>query len=181
MIPSLNTSGVLPPFLGTGPEIRASVSPYEATMSELVRRFATSTERVQIFRGLLDLREEIRAVGITNGFQLIDGSFVEDVESIRGRPPGDVDVVTLAYRANPDPNAWKNLVQNNLRLFDTAATKAQFRCDAYYIDMNKRPDILVEDAVYFFNLFSHQKATFLWKGMLRISLISDDQLARSML
>jgi hypothetical protein len=150
-------------------------------MVELVRRFATSPERAQILEGLLNYRDALRSIGVTSGYQWIDGSFVEDVETTRGRPPGDVDLVTVAHRPISDDAAWRALVVGNLHVFDPAVSKVRFKSDAYYIDLNKPPRLVVEDTVYFFGLFSHQKATFLWKGVLRIPLISDDHLARGLL
>ena len=118
---------------------------------------------------------------MNSGYQWIDGSLVEDVETTRGRPPGDVDLVTVAYRPTSDAAAWRALVIGNSHLFDPAISKIQFKRDAYYVDLNIPPHLIVDDTVYYFALFSHQKATFLWKGVLRIPLISDDHLARGLL
>src|SRR5215207_9805257 len=137
MIPPLTASGALPSFMGPSPTDRAASSPYQVTMVELVRRFATSPERAQILEGLLNYRDAHRSIGVNSGYQWIDGSLVEDVETTRGRPPGDVDLVTVAYRPTIDDAAWRALIAGNLHLFDPAVSKAQFNCDAYYIDMNK--------------------------------------------
>jgi hypothetical protein len=75
-------------------------------MTALVQRFAASRERLDILRGLLEYRAALGAIGIVQGFQWLDGSFVEDVEVTKGRPPSDIDVVTLAYRPIVDQNAW---------------------------------------------------------------------------
>jgi hypothetical protein len=131
--------------------------------------------------GLLDLREAFRTIGITDGFQWINGSFVEDTETNRFRPPDDIDVVTLANRPDPDPVAWRHLVRTNIKLFDPDLTKASFGCDAYFIDLLKKSDIVVADVTYFFGLFSHQRNTGTWNGMVRVPLRSDDQVARGLL
>lgn len=95
------------------------MSPYEATSVELVSRFATSPARIGILTGLLAYRDALRAFGLHEGFQWIDGSFVERLD----REPGDIDIVTFASRpAAYDPaGRW---------LFDPTATKERFSCDA---------------------------------------------------
>lgn len=181
MIPAFNISGVLPPFLGTNPTQRTEMSPYAVSMVEVVRHFATSNERVDILAGLLDFRAALRAAGIVNGFQWLDGSFVEDVEKTRGRAPADVDVVTFAHRPTSSPDEWKRLVQNHLDLFHPHETKKRYHCDAYFVDLDKKPLLVVDDTRYWFGLFSHQRVTSLWKGMLSVSLQPDDDAARSLL
>jgi hypothetical protein len=155
------------------------VSPYVATMTEIVARFGTSTERLAILAGLLDYRAALAAVGIAQGFHWIDGSFVENCEALRQRPPGDVDIVTFAYRAvTPD---WSLFVSQHAEIFDPRLSKAQFKCDAYYIDPQKPPNLIAEDSAYFNGLFSHQRDTLQWKGMLSIDLNSDDAAARRLI
>ena len=152
-------------------------------MTEIVQRFATSAERVAILRGLLNYRAALAAVGLDNGYQWLDGSFVEDCEATRGRAPGDIDVVTFAYRpvAMTGNHDWMQFFVQNQNLFDTNQTKADFRCDAYYIDLLKPPHITVSDTAYFNGLFSHHRDTAQWKGMLLVELRSDDVAARQLL
>ena len=91
MIPELNQSGVLPPFIPEqGSTNPASMAPYRSTITEFVCRFARSPERVTILRGLLEYRRKLKEVGITKGFQWIDDSFVENVELNQNRPPSDI-------------------------------------------------------------------------------------------
>lgn len=150
-------------------------------MSTIVRRFATSDERMEILMGLLNYRAALRNFGLTDGFQWIDGSFVEHVESTRNRPPADVDVVTFANRPDVHLGEWKKLVTENISLFDPAQAKKQYRCDAYFVDLRKKPATIVNDTRYWFGLFSHQRNTSLWKGMLALPLASDDDIARELL
>jgi hypothetical protein len=156
-------------------------SPYASTIGEFVLRYAVSVERKAILKGLLDYRAALQGIGVSTGFQLLDGSFVEDVENIRLRPPGDIDVVTFAEPATADKAAWRQTIFKNLDLFLPSRTKAKFKCDAYFIDLSKQAETLVEDTAYFFNLFSHQKNTHTWKGMVKVRLVSDDAMARSLL
>lgn len=175
MIPAFNVSNVLPPYVGANPAIPSFFSPYDASMVELVAMYATSPERIDILKGLLAYREKLRRLNITHGFQLIDGSFVENCEALRGRPPADVDIVTFAHVSVP-PAQVPALVQNNLDIFDSAQAKATYKCDAYFVDLNKPSALVVSDAFYWFGLFSHQRVSNLWKGMLRIPIMSDDSL-----
>ena len=179
MIPVFGPSDVLPPFVGADATVRAQCSPYVTTCTEIVRRFGTSSERLIILRGLLDYRAELAGIGIVRGFQWIDGSFVEDCETIRQRPPGDVDVVTFAYR--PVTQNWPEVVQQHPQIFDSSRTKALFRCHAYYVDLQIPPHLIVHDTTYFNSLFSHQRDSKLWKGMLAVDLNSDDSAARQIL
>lgn len=184
MIPAFNISGVLPPFdTSIGPTNPVAMSPYPTAISEVVQQFSTSPERIEILVGLLDFRDALIASGIGDGFQWLDGSFVENVESLHARPPGDVDVVTIAHRpiAHVSQTAWNEFVSTNTGLFDPTLTKSRFRCDAYFIDLDSNPKSLVNSTRYWFGLFSHQRTTALWKGMLQVPLRSDDAVARTIL
>ena len=175
MIPAFNASMVLPPFVGDNPGIRASMSPYKVQIFDVVKRFATSAERVALLIGLLSYRKALRQCGVVDGFQWLDGSFVEDVERVRNRAPADIDLVTFASRPagseGPDMQQW---ITSNGALFDPSQTKENFRCDAFFVDLRKRPDLLVQDTSYWFGLFSHQRATSLWKGMIQVPMQSND-------
>jgi hypothetical protein len=108
----------------------------------------------------------------------MDGSFVEDVEQMRGRPPADIDVVTFGFTPTfADQAAFHAWLAPNRELFDQRETKRRYKCDAYFVDMGKRPDLLVDDTRYWFGLFSHQRETSLWKGMVQMPLVSDDDQA----
>lgn len=176
MIPPFNISNVLPPFQGVDPTVPTQSSPYEVSMTELIARFGTSPERLEIIKGLLGYRARLTQLNITTGFQLIDGSFVENCEALRNRPPSDIDIVTFAHVALPQVG-YASFLQNNLDVFDPKTSKTTFKCDAYFVDLSKNPELVAGDSFYWFGLFSHQRATNLWKGMLKIPLASDDHLA----
>lgn len=180
MIPSFNASGVLPPFSGSTPTDRASQAPYRTTMLAIAQRFGTSIERKAILNGLLDYRHELRARGLGNGFQWIDGSFIENVELNRGRPPADIDIVTVVRRpGGMSADDFGNFIDNNLDIIDPSIIKRQYKVDGYFIDLDADAEIVALDAVYWSGLFSHQRVTSLWKGMLSVSLESDDEEARN--
>jgi hypothetical protein len=176
VIPAHNQSGVLPPFLsGSSPAERDAISPYKVSLIEVVQRFSNGNARHKIIQGLINYRAELRNVGITSGFQWIDGSFVEDIEKNKGRSPNDVDIITFANRPSSylDPINWRDLIKRRQDLFLPAESKKKYSCDAYYVDMNTQPELLVSQTRYWFGLFSHQRESFLWKGMLELALEDD--------
>lgn len=182
MIPSMNASSVLPPFLGSDATERAMMSPYEVSMEEVVQRFAMSSERIAILRGLLAFRRDLRANGVVDGYQWLDGSFVEDVEAIRKRPPADIDIVTFSRLPVPNNSVDKLAFRNaHQGLFSPRLTKNTYKCDAYFVDLEKKPELLVDDTRYWFGLFSHQRDTSLWKGMLKVLMQDNDPAAIALL
>jgi hypothetical protein len=177
VIPPFNQSGVLPPFLsGSEPTDVSAVAPYKTSLVSFVSRFSTSDERKKILHGLLKYRVSLKQLGITKGFQWIDGSFIEDVEKNRGRAPNDIDLVTFAHRPNEheDKGKWSSLVNTRTDLFYPKESKNQYLCDAYFVDFSLPADILVNRTSYWFGLFSHQSDSFLWKGMLQIDLSENE-------
>ncbi len=150
-------------------------------MVELVQRFATSVERREILLGLLDYREALRNSGVTNGFQWLAGSFLEDVEAIRGRPPADIDVVTFGPRPFENVQEMKAFMFLNQHLFNPRQSKTHYKTDARFIDTLKPPSLLVMDVAYWSGLFSHQRDKGVWKGMLSIPIICDDADARQLI
>lgn len=108
MIPPLTSNGYLPPYLGGNATTSAGMAPYKTTVLELATTFATTPDRREAFNGLLELREMLRSEGIDQGFQWIDGSYVENCEAIRGRPPDDIDVVTF-FRRPKRPSQTRRL------------------------------------------------------------------------
>jgi hypothetical protein len=183
MIPAFTSSGVLPPFVGHSAADAKGVSPYYTTIYEVVSQLGRTPERIALCRGLLKLRKELRSIGIDQGVQWLDGSFCEDVETTRARPPADIDVVTLLVRPNShkDDSSWKGFVTANAHLFDSAQAKSHFGCDAYFIDLHSPADFTIAQITYWFGLFTHQRVTHLWKGILQIPLESDDAVAEQLL
>lgn len=162
-IPKALPTGILPPFLKS-PVRREDVSPYLTTPSELVERYATSPGRIRILEGLLAYRAELRRVGLSGGFQWIDGSFVETLQ----RDPNDVDVVTISAL----PHSWK---PEDEHLFKTAEARKRFLCDAYFVDLaGADASWAVLESVYWYGLFSHQRQTQRWKGLVQIELVTPD-------
>lgn len=183
MIPPFNHAGVLPPYVGENPAAEAKMSPYSAGISEFVAAFSTSPARAVILRGFLDFRKALSEAGLNVGFQWIDGSFAEDVENNQGRDPNDIDLVTFFrrpedYKSDDD---WEKFVSKRTDLFDPTAIKEAFGCHAFPVDLNTDPMFIVRQSRYWFGLFSHRRVTALWKGMVQISLHSDDDSAYAIL
>jgi hypothetical protein len=166
---------VLPPYVGPTPTDSASMSPFPASFCEYALVFGHSEPRVSILRGLHTYRSELRAQGFM-GFQWLNGSFSEQVELSRGRPPGDIDVVTFCYRPPHliDNAAFQAWFPGNQHLVHPKALKERLKCEAFFIDMHKPAHMLVNDVRYWAGLFSHQRGTGLWKGMVQVPLMSDD-------
>lgn len=180
MLPSFNASGVLPPFTGDGPGDRQAASPYKASMSEIVAKFGYTPERRRILRGLLEFRQALRSIAIVTGFQIIDGSFLEDCEKTRSRPPSDIDLVTFSHLPVPAQEV-QAFLGVHMGLFNTAEVKQTYLCDAYFVDLAKDARYVVQDTMYWYGLFSHQRDTFMWKGLISTPLLSDDEDAFEML
>jgi hypothetical protein len=181
VIPDFNHSHVLPPFLGEA-LTHAESSPYTVGALELVERFATTAERRLILSGLLDFRAAMRQLGFEQGFQWLDGSFVENIEALQGRAPGDIDVVSFVHvPAGLSATQTQAMMDANPDLFDKARCRARYQCDPMIINLGKRPDKLVQDVRYWYGLFSHRKGDHVWKGMLQVPMVSDDAAARALL
>lgn len=178
VFPGFNPSGVIPPF--TNSPIERDGSPYQTDLCTLINNLGTTPERRRILGRFLDYREALRNLGITAGFQILDGSFTEDCERLRGHPPSDIDLVTYGYLPVP-PQEVLTFIAAYPNLFQSSLSKRWFDCDAYFVDMAKSSEFIIEDTFYWYGLFSHQKATASWKGMLRIPLMADDVAARELL
>lgn len=184
MIPSFNQSGVLPPFLPqTGPTVSSAMAPYPTDLLEIAQNLCNSTERRDILLGLIDYRDSLRAAGITNGFQWIAGSFLEDCENQRQRAPKDIDIVTFARRpaSAQSQQDWVTFYGANPHLFDQNITQSDHKCDAYYVDLHLPPEAIVSRSRFWFGLFSHQRDTYIWKGLLELPLAANDDSARQFL
>jgi hypothetical protein len=178
-IPSFDHNLVLPPHLGN-PANLTDLSPYSATSMELVQRFATSFERVQILSGFLNFREQLQQRGLINGFQWLDGSFLEDIEAQENRAPNDLDLVTVYW--GYDGNFQDHLFQQFPEFRDPILAKQNYHLDHYPFDAGYHPDFTVEYTRYWVQLFTHNRNK-VWKGMIKIDLntLGEDAAARQSL
>ncbi len=165
-IPGFDHNGVVPPHRGD-PRVPADLSPYPCTSRDLCERFATSTDRAAILTGFLDFRERLESLGFRNGYQWLDGSFLEDIEARENRSPRDLDVVTVYWEMDATTQA---AIQSGFHeFFDPRASKASFRLDHYPFAIDFRPEVTVETTRYWMQLFNHNRDG-VWKGMLKIDL-----------
>jgi len=176
MIPPWNTSSVLPPVRPGHPgSSRAVRSPYAVSLSQVVERFASSPERIAILHGLLAYREALGQRGIGEGFQWLDGSFMENKEALESAPPNDVDVVT--FFPVPKGETQETLLPRIVDLFDITRTKAQYHVDAYPCILDGSMKCAnVKDVSYWYSMWSHRR-NGLWKGFLEVRLSQTEDLA----
>ncbi|MCZ2099650.1 MAG: hypothetical protein LC121_25980 [Anaerolineae bacterium] len=145
-------------------------------MNEIAERLGTTSERAAILRGFIALRAKLQSLGIIDGYQWCAGSFCEDIENSEGRSPRDLDVVTFFTRPQRvrESAAWMAFVAANSVTFDAAQTKATFRCDAYFVDATNSLPSIIDQVTYWHGLFGHRRISHMWKGMLRLPIVSDD-------
>ena len=172
MIPTFNHSHVLPPYSGDSPKQAALSSPYETSAVELVSRLGSTRERRALLSGLFAYRQALRDLGFVQGFQWLDGSFLEDVETLERRFPRDIDVVTfLRTPAEYVPSDDDIAVLNR--------AKVQFYVDAYFVELDElSPDVVVAQSAYWYSMWSHRRNQA-WKGFLQIDLAATDDVRAS--
>ncbi len=169
-IPAWNAEGLISPIDVTNPS-SPNRAPYSVSLTDLVMRFSSSAERTAILLGFLDYRAELHTAGLQSGFQWLDGSFMENIEtSYRNRPPRDVDVVTF-YRL---PAGLTQVALASLRpdLFPATAAghdtlRARFCVDAYTQDLGTASERLVNRSTYWYSMWSHQRVSLRWKDSCR--------------
>jgi len=181
MIPAWNSSAVLPPVRPGQPGHSPDRSPYSAPLSEVVQRFATSLDRIAILRGLLAYRNELARVGIIDGFQWLDGSFMENKELLLNEPPSDVDVVTF-FTLPAGIIDERTFVAQNPDLFYPSQSKLRFHVDAYAMLIGNALEVYdIQQISYWYSMWSHRR-NGLWKGFVRVDISpKEDQIAKALL
>ncbi len=157
-------AGALPPVRPGASPAGPDRSPYAVSLHDLVNRFATSPERAAILEGLIDYRADLYATGIVDGFQWVNGSFLEDIETNQSRPPNDVDVVT--YIVIPTGTSQASLLPALAPLMDKNATKAKYKVDAHVFSLHQ---VTIPNVCYWYSLWSHRRDG-LWKGFAQLPL-----------
>ena len=174
MIPAWNMEGIVPPIWPGEDGTSENRSPYRASSTEFVDQFGASIDRLSILEGLLDYRQALYTAGIVQGFQWLDGSFLEDVEAHQNRSPNDIDVVT--YFELPVGETQATLAKNVRHLFDNDAMKAEFKVDSYYGILGQQmAERHVRSICYWYSMWSHSRAQT-WKGFVRIDLDPNEDL-----
>lgn len=170
-IPTWNALGVLPPIDPIAPT-QTHRSPYRVTLIDVVKRFASSPDRRRILCGWLQFRAQLHSMDIKQGFQWLDGSFMENVELRERRSPRDMDVVTFIHT----PSAF-DPTPDQLASIDHETVKNNFLIDSYFVEVDQiSPAELVRQSAYWYSMWSH-KRNQTWKGYLEVDLapIADQQ------
>jgi hypothetical protein len=166
LIPLWNHQGVIPPIDEQDPT-SPSRAPYPTDVRQVIERFSTTLERCDILSGFLSHRAEMHRMGIVSGTQWLDGSFMEDVEMLEGRAPGDIDVATFADVSIAVQQA---LTPDDIqKLTDNPWIKATYKVDFYITLLSDPPQVLIEIAAYWYSMWSHRRSQQ-WKGFLSVSL-----------
>lgn len=175
MIPEWTAGGYLPPAPENDPIARKSRSPHRATLPEFSARFGMSPHRAGLIGGLGGFRRRLYAAGFSNGVQWLNGSFVEDAETLLQRPPRDIDLVTFCWLPSGLDEA--TVVRNNRNLFSRSFLRSQFGLDHYYVILDGKPPWdFVDDLLYWFGVWSHQRENLAWKGFVEIPLDPGEEL-----
>ncbi|SMF95013.1 hypothetical protein SAMN02949497_2353 [Methylomagnum ishizawai] len=178
-IPTWNSRGVIPPINELNP-VSVDRSPYPISLNEFVSRFSHTPQRLEILDGFLNYRAELHKLGLTIGFQWLDGSFLEDVELLESRAPEDIDVVTF-YQLPPNVSQT-DLLNKAPLLFPATksarkAFKAIYHTDAYMVCLDTTlQERLVASSAYWYSMWSHRRNQ-LWKGYLQIDLAPVEDVA----
>lgn len=163
-IPEWNTLGLLPPVDPADPA-SAERSPYPVALLDVVLRFATSPERCKVLKGFLDYRATLHGMGLVRGFQWVNGSFTEQVETLERRAPRDIDVVTFVHI--PDDFAP---TAAQFAVLEHDAAKTHFLVDSYFVETNLlSAEAIIQKSAYWYSMWSHRRNQA-WKGYLQIDL-----------
>lgn len=162
---SWNDQGVLSPIIEQDPT-GATRSPYKISLLDLYRNFATTSVRKDIFKGFLNYRKTLHEIGGLNGFQWINGSFLQDVEKLENRPPNDIDVVSFMDTQNViNSDSLSEFISRT-----NVSIKSEYCVDAYYVFMSElSPENLVQVSAYWYSIWSHTR-NLIWKGFIQVPL-----------
>lgn len=182
-IPDWNAQGVIPPVNSLQPTL-ADRSPYTVSLTDVVLRFGLSAERRTVLDGLLRYRAALHTAGLVQGFQWLDGSFLEQVELLESRPPNDIDVVTFyklpVGKTQLDLQAQAPDIFPNSRA-SKQTMKENYRVDAYPVHLGMVSERLIERGTYWYSMWSHRRNQ-IWKGYVQVDLAPvEDAAARAAL
>lgn len=179
-LPEWNSQGFLPAILPGEQGHSLNRSPYAISCLELVKRFGSSVERLSILQGFLNYRKKLHELGLVQGVQWLDGSFVENIEVLENRAPNDIDVVTFANM--PAGESQKSLAERNREIFSPAAVKQAYKVDGYCIFLDGQANqSFIQQVTYWYSMWSHTRSEQ-WKGFLQLGLNNaDDDLACELL
>ena len=176
-IPNWSSRGVLPPINSAEPT-STDRSPYRVSLIDFVLRFGNTESRRRILEGFLDFRSALHEIGVDNGFQWVNGSFLENIEITENRSPRDLDLVTF-FRL-PEGRTQRTLRDAAPNIFGNAYCKDNFHVDAHFQPLDDgSPEHLVARSAYWYSVWSHRRNGY-WKGYLQLDLShTDDEIARA--
>ncbi|MBT9561254.1 MAG: hypothetical protein IV100_34995 [Myxococcales bacterium] len=119
-------------------------------------------------------RAALHESGVVQGFQWLDGSFLEHVEVLEGRAPNDLDVVTF-YRL-PAGVSQMQLATKLPALVDHDSVKGTFRVDGYLVHLGMDAERLTRQSAYWYSVWSHRRNQ-LWKGFVQVDLAPTEDTA----
>lgn len=164
-IPKYNSQGLLPPHNGDARDLDGG-SPYHTTTLELCHTFGTTRTRREILRGFFRLRAALAELELNDGWQWLDGRFLE---KDRGHNEPELIQVVTFYTPSPlldDPMFTDHV--NRINDFDLS--HRLFRVDHNYVSLELPLPALVHNTRHYAALLSHQSETGIWKGMLQVNL-----------
>ena len=174
-IPAWTAEGVLPPVNASHP-VSPMRSPYVVSLTDYLLRFGDTAERRTIIEGFLRYRAALHAAGLVQGFQWLDGSFLEHIELTEGRAPNDIDAVTFYHL--PSGVTQRRLAMSLGALLDPDLVKTTYRIDGYLVGLGMEPERLVAHSAYWYSVWSHRRSQ-LWKGFVQIDLAVTEDAAAS--
>ena len=178
-IPEWNIDGLLPPFVGD-PADTLGQSPYPALVTDLVLRLGDTVRRREILMGFLDFRAALHQAGLLQGFQWVNGSFVENIMQRENREPNDIDVVNFLQL--PDGHTQTSILNAFPSIFDRTANKGIYHTDTLFVILDNSNMIFLANRIAYWNSFWSHTREGVRKGYLSIDLAADDDAAaRAML
>lgn len=166
--PKWTFAGVLPPIRPGKPGHDPDRSPYQTSLGEFVTQMGYTSKRLQLLEGFLNYRAELHKLGLKNGFQWIDGSFLEQIEVTEKRDPGDIDVVTFFRPPAGIDIAMALENRKDLSVKDDA--KRTYFVDPYFMTLGLPLESWnTKLTSYWYSMWSHRRDG-LWKGFLQIEL-----------
>ena len=165
-IPDFDEFGFLPITLGGKRE--KDNSPYVAMIGEVVERLGKNQERRALLVNLLRYRKELYQLGFLIGTHFVGGSFVEDCERVRGRPPQDLDIITH-LSTSPEVMARPGIAEKLESLRSRASTQYKVTGDIYADGLRRSGD-LVHGLVWRTVFLSTTLREPYYKGILSIPL-----------
>ena len=166
-IPGFNQQGLLPPYDGDGALVEAS-SPYQTTTSEICHKFGTTPVRREILRGFLRYRALLTELRLVDGFQWVDGRFLEEDRGPHNAPE-NIQVVTFCKDSPLMKDPLYAALSKPLRV-EFEDLRKTFRVDAQFVSLDWPLVNILNHTRFHAGVLSHQSETGLWKGMLQINL-----------